>query len=672
MRGRLRFRSFCVSFVVGLIIFLCIPTKVKGTCAPAECGIDPITGIDKGGCSGWGPGYFCSQKCCMPPPPGPGGGGCTDSSECGSGQICCDNSCQSDESPCSGSCSVNDAKNLSGTKISSSLTNADWLLSWTKSSDATRPQLLILDSKKSNVDTNVNSACSGGCLISTYLDQDQESYDTTNILKSGTIYYWKVFSYKKGCHKGSSVPEFISSCDLYPNPMNLDVLETQTLNSVVVPAASRPNLSVDFSANGDSSVSLSTLSDPSYPFQTDVTGVSNNLSDPTTISTDVHLGPGFPESSCHSESQVLVGPKPSCNITTLTADPSTITVGGVAALITAVVAPANGTVSNVVFSDPSGNTNISTVNSSGNPTFTTYATGVSAGSAIITATATMNGNGATCSKTVNITVNGAAAVAWWQVKDGDVTTNGKLISYIGDPAQKFDNPGDGGYPGIPAYGLSGNTNLTGANVSVRGWLVQSNYNAKVYNSSYFFGSIPSDVTPKQMGSSITSDDFDFKPANLGYGYYWYEYDGAADLTVNGNIDFLDNKVILLVKQANVVLNGNITLKDGTGFFLLATGGNISINPSVGGGYPTPNLEGIFVSDGNFETGSEESHNDSLLTLRGTVVAYGGINLQRDLGSRQPINNSNSSAEYFEYSPALDLLFPAVLGVRHMYWQEVAP
>ncbi len=51
---------------------------------------------------------------------------------------------------------------------------------------------------------------------------------------------------------------------------------------------------------------------------------------------------------------------------------------------------------------------------------------------------------------------------WWQVKDGDVTTNGDLDSSV-PTGLYFDMVGDGGYPGIAKYG--GATNLSPMKVS---------------------------------------------------------------------------------------------------------------------------------------------------------------------------------------------------------------
>lgn len=231
----------------------------------------------------------------------------------------------------------------------------------------------------------------------------------------------------------------------------------------------------------------------------------------------------------------------------------------------------------------------------------------------------------------------------------------------------FDLVGDGGYPGIPAY--AGASDLTPASVSVTGWLANSGYNAnKIYNSTYFLNAIPADVsvangTLTMVGSSIGQSELG-SGGTSAYDSYWYEYDPAANfgqgLEIAGPVDLGSRKVVLIVKGADVTLKGNINLTKGSGFFLLVAN-NIIVDPTVGGG--GYNLEGIYVSDGQFQTGLAATQ----LWVRGTVAAYGGVSLDRDLG-----DNSTTPAEIFEYAPDLELLFPGVIAAHPMSWQEVAP
>ena len=330
----------------------------------------------------------------------------------------------------------------------------------------------------------------------------------------------------------------------------------------------------------------------------------------------------------------------------------------------------NGTISSVNFA--SSNTGIATVNPASDTTssYTTNITGVSGGSATVTANVIMSGV-SRCSATTAVSVT---SNPWWQVKDSDVATNQDLRSTI-PPGQLFGKNGDGGYPGVAVYGTS--TNLTKPNVSATGWLVNTTYStSKIYDSNYFVNSIPGDAVINPVSSSSVAGSF-FASGGTAYnGYYWYVYDGSAmggiPLTISSAANLGARKIILIVKGANLSIKGNIKLTKGSGFFLAVAGentagsyGNIIVDPGVGGG-GSANLEGIYVADGTFSSGTGGT---SQLWVRGTVAAYGGMNLQRDLGSA---TNTTTPAEYFEYAPDQELLFPVDLAYSLTTWREVAP
>ena len=156
------------------------------------------------------------------------------------------------------------------------------------------------------------------------------------------------------------------------------------------------------------------------------------------------------------------------------------------------------------------------------------------------------------------------------------------------------------------------------------------------------------------------------------GIYWYQYDGTnlGDLTINSAADLGGRRVVLFVKSANLIVNGDINYTQGSGFFIAIVTGNISIGPAVGGGGGAPaDLEGVYVADGQFITGSTGLANDKQLWIRGVVAAYGGFSLQRDLG---PVADATTPSEVFEFAPELDLMFPSKLSTYVINWREVAP
>jgi hypothetical protein len=147
-------------------------------------------------------------------------------------------------------------------------------------------------------------------------------------------------------------------------------------------------------------------------------------------------------------------------------------------------------------------------------------------------------------------------------------------------------------------------------------------------------------------------------------YYWYKYDGAANGNQSLTIPSLalgTRKVILLVDNADLNITGNINLTAGSGFFTVIVKGNINVASGVGGGV---NLEGLYFADGTFSDGVGNTQ----LSTRGSIVANGGINMQRDLGGAA----NTTPSELFAYAPDQIMLFPKILGTRKINWKEVAP
>jgi hypothetical protein len=226
------------------------------------------------------------------------------------------------------------------------------------------------------------------------------------------------------------------------------------------------------------------------------------------------------------------------------------------------VTPSNGTVDRVDFS--SSNTSVASLSPASDSTspYNTTATGVSPGTVTISTSVVMNGV-STCSDTANLTITSPGP--WWQVKDGDVTTNGDILSPI--PATCtlpgcnpiFGLTGDGGYPGVPAYGGSadfkeGSGTGIPSMVSAKSWLVNSQTNfRKTYDYKFFTRQIPSDVQSNIVEITSTS-------VNGGYfnsggtparGYVWYHYkpaspDAPLDLTINGNLNLTGSRKVAVI------------------------------------------------------------------------------------------------------------------------------
>ncbi|MBI2103838.1 hypothetical protein HYT59_02445 [Candidatus Woesebacteria bacterium] len=347
----------------------------------------------------------------------------------------------------------------------------------------------------------------------------------------------------------------------------------------------------------------------------------------------------------------------------------------------------------------SNNTAVATV-SPGTDTTSPYETNVLAtggGSATLRITVGVTGNGlySSCSDTSTVTIS----PAWWQVRNGDVLSGGNLSSRIpGTCVLPGCNPafdlkpaplaGYTMYPGLPIYGgltippsnatydFSASTTSQGIPAETELWIANSpiTTNLSQYTYSYFRKQIPPNIQLWPLDNNQLSTG-NLNSGQASRGYVWYETTGGT--TIQGNIQVpQDNKYVLLVNGGDLYINGVIDIQyPGRGFFMAivgkdpvtGAGGNIIIDPSVS--TQTPDLEGLFLADGTFRTGTRGSGTaDEQFTLRGAIAAHGGIGLQRNLGAL----NSTSPAELFEYAPELIGAFPREFFRDKIIWQEVAP
>lgn len=268
-------------------------------------------------------------------------------------------------------------------------------------------------------------------------------------------------------------------------------------------------------------------------------------------------------------------------------------------------------------------------------------------------------------------------VPWFQIKDSDMGSNGTISSKIPSTCQAptcfpyFDLVGDGGFPGVVIHKSS--VNFGRGEVSEEGWIANAGYsNTRVYSAGYYIGNIPSDAVVNSIPLSSIEGNFFSSGGTPTNGYYWYLYDGSenagAPLTITSGVDLGERKVVLMVKNADINIQGNINLTRGQGFFLGLTTGDINISPLVGGG-DGPNLEGVYIADGTFHSGSGGVESDIQLKVRGSVAGHSGISLERDVGE---LSNPTTPSELFEYAPDQELLFPVKLSYKPSNWREVAP
>ena len=379
------------------------------------------------------------------------------------------------------------------------------------------------------------------------------------------------------------------------------------------------------------------------------------------------------ESRCVSDASCGGGPVPSCTVN-LTPDTASVQVGSNTTLTASVTW--SDTVTQTDFA--SGNTGIVTVSPTSDSTvvYSTQASGVSVGSTTVRADVIMSG-ASRCNDTS--TVNVINAGPWWQVVDADITSNGDIISPIpGTCSLPVCNPvlglkGAGGFPGVPSYGgatadFQAGTGSGNAAESPYNWLAASRYLGRTYDYAFFERQIPDDVIINELDPPVTGGTFNSGGAP-SRGYIWYHWDGATrgDLTIDGNVNLVGSRrVVLMVEGANLIIDGRIQLQSpGQGFFMAVVGkdgsgfkGDILVDPSV------DIIEGIFLAESEFKTGLASTQ----FNVRGSVAAYDGVVLERDLGA----SNSNTPAEVFTYAPDIIATFPNVFTQRRIRWKEVAP
>ncbi len=263
---------------------------------------------------------------------------------------------------------------------------------------------------------------------------------------------------------------------------------------------------------------------------------------------------------------------------------------------------------------------------------------------------------------------------WFQVKDGDVITNGRIQSLIPLACSLptctpyFDLNGTGTFPGVVVYGSSVAPNFAvsggAGTVSSKKWLANTSYMGKTYNYSYFEGLIPGDVLVNDIPTDTISGSYLNANGTPSHGFVWFRRNG--NLTITGNVNVNSTrKYIILVKGGNLTVSSNIRVsKVGDGFFLTVVNGNIFFDPTLTSTLGTPAVEGLFLADGTIHTGAGTSQ----LYVRGSMAALGGFFLERDLGN----SNGGTPAEVVEYAPDFLFSYPRDLAKSRVIWREIAP
>lgn len=297
-------------------------------------------------------------------------------------------------------------------------------------------------------------------------------------------------------------------------------------------------------------------------------------------------------------------------------------------------------------------------------------TGISNGDVKLTVSASMDDEGVNCAPDTSI-VQVSSPNSWLQVRGGGVTVGGNVSLEIPQECGRRASCSpyfikESENSDIGALITKGFFNSS-SNVSSKKWLASGGINSL----DQFSCKKISDQIWRQV--NVSTNNLTQSVLRTGGfeqdGYYYYFYDGSrGDLTIADDVSLGARRVVLAVRNASVNINGNLSLTDGLGFFMLITDKDIIVSKDVGLGLPdgTFALEGIYCADGSFITKSSGTEQDGQLSIRGSVFA------KKFVLSRSLENNSLAPAEVVEFAPDLYLLFPRELLSRSLYWREVDP
>ncbi|MFZ2199440.1 MAG: hypothetical protein WAV40_01485 [Microgenomates group bacterium] len=247
--------------------------------------------------------------------------------------------------------------------------------------------------------------------------------------------------------------------------------------------------------------------------------------------------------------------------------------------------------------------------------------------------------------------------AWWQARGAGVysgssaggTVLGSTIpDSIAAGSRYLSNAAAGGTGGVVLRASGDSPSLGAGAVNAGGWSAKSTYKGKRADYAYF---------AKEMGlltSSPSLLNLDNKPGTVADFHY---INTASSINNPWAIDAGEKYIIFV--NGDLTINANITVASG-GFLSFIVKGNLTVTPSVS------NIQGLYVMDNNFVTTSGAS--DTQLVVDGSVVAWGSLNLGRDLVA----NNSNSPAELFNYRADLLSSMPDKMKSFVMQWSEVVP
>lgn len=489
------------------------------------------------------------------------------------------------------------------------------------------------------------------------------SYTATGALTAGTE-YTVILLFMTTTPPGS-VPNcffedremYLSSCELTPTPTTVAVGGTRVLTTNLV--ANTWNVSYTRAPTAYATV---TTPDNALPYRTTVTGVADGV---VTVTGNVYADATPTTLACSDTATVTVGCVTAAPVAPTLVAPS----NGAILSTTDVTLDWNATTDWGTGCPSNSNTYRVYLNESSPPT--TQIASVGSGTTASNFTGEFgktyywrvgahNGSLETLSSIRSFTIqSGAAQNAWWQVEGAGVyagsTGGGTTIASEVPAGNYLVIPGTVG--SVAALMRSSGSVDTGAGgISTSAWNALTTYRGKRVDYNYLAAQMGVTYT---QANDFASEALDKPVYDSAKDFYFIEpSSGEAHLSSAWSVASGEKYVVFV--NGDLRIDQNVTVANG-GFLLWVVSGDIIIDPTVS------EVEGLMVASGRWVSESSGGV-DSQLTVAGSVVGWGGIELNRDL-----VGAANGSpAERFVYRPDLLITMPDKVKTFVMQWAEVAP
>lgn len=245
--------------------------------------------------------------------------------------------------------------------------------------------------------------------------------------------------------------------------------------------------------------------------------------------------------------------------------------------------------------------------------------------------------------------------AWWQAVGASVYAEGDVRSELPTASLKLIETGAGGAVG--ALMRSTGTVDTGVGtVSTPGYSATTEYQGKLMNYDYFAAHMG--VTPNTINDWAV--DTMSKPANDPDKVFYYINPSGSEASVSTPWTVSAGESYVIFVNGDLRIASNIAVANG-GFLAFIVNGSVRVSPAV------TDVAGIYVIDSTLSTESNGG-TDVAANFQGSVVAWGGVNLGRDLVA----GNLNQAGEKFTYRADLLNNMPDSMKVFALKWEEVVP